>query len=852
MDLIPNSQWEIVRNRADAPGAGASEFAPLRDGDGSTDVEFDRASSFRPSSCYIRCEARVGRIEIDQKSRDSEDGWALYDDDSNSDLLLTFGGNAPNDENFLAHYALDVAPANRGHVLRLASYDSGAVNAAPPSPSVTLAEIRLYACDAPRAAPAPDLAEYGSTEAEYGLHFQFFAADTEPGVAYKLVGRPLGGDAEGAFEVARWTDNAGPQGYNRYFGLAKTNQEQQFEFYVVASNDCGESTSPTTAVTVPVGTGANPYVPTGPGAPDPFICAPSVTFETPDAGAQLARFARVRVAVSDPNEETDPCSKNYDRPCNHEADGAALRLWLGDFEIIAQWKLENGTPLNGVYATWIDTRDLANGAKTLKVSARGVGCCRAEATRSVTLANSLFANVFYRDIRRSARADLVIGRAHIGIEVRALEENLARRYWVQHGARSGTELDGPYKHEDWHKHQPVLLEQGEKQNAQGARIARQQYNAPIVLPLPHKPEMRVRQKWTAQFYLAAFDTGSSAVAKIREIEPGRHLVWTSGAARAWVYDGETLGPLFVGADNDAGDAIDGALLDDKLFVVRPSSDDNPRGELFAYDTDAGQVAMLYTVRGETRAPRFVERVGARVLALYVDAEQAPATRCYDLSFGAPRLAWQLAAPVTFCAPVAGGLAVAIEGALWTSADGLAAPALSFEFPAPVRAVSVDWVGLENGQVWKRAAAPAVVLQRAGAVTGVATWSAGTTGEVAGQETARGVVGGASSWLSGERGNGTWYDEVELTLPLDLSSKTVDAVSALELFAVDLPPIQGDTDAAPAPQRDERLLIGTRQSGLFFVYQRSALSERDGAIATSHDTAPRVFPFPMLPAISKVI
>lgn len=568
----------------------------------------------------------------------------------------------------------------------------------------------------------------------------------------------------------------------------------------------------------------------------------TITWMAPAADATISRPTWLRFSLADVGEIVDDCgnaSLPLDACASLDVDDAQIELYLDDYLLpVVQLKRNNGSPRNGVYAFAFSPLDHSSGEKTLRVRARGSDCCFAAATLLVSVENSLHGNVFYRDVYRfDAPAGQVIGRAQVSVEVWPPVENTARNFWVQHAVRSGTELDGPYQHDDWIKHQPIVLTPGEKQTAQGTRIARQQWGVPVPFNLPHKPQIRLREKYTKQWVIATFDTDTAQVIKLREVEPGKHLVWATNPAKAFVYDGQ-LKPVFVGADNEAGDATDAALLGDKLFVVRP-------GELFAYDTDAGQTAMVYTVRGETRAPRFVERVGTRALAIYVDAAQAPATRCYDLTFATPRLVWELADAATFCAPVGTGLAVGCGAELWVSTDGIAAPSLAHTFGAAITAASSAFVGLANGEVWKRANWTRE-LTRPGAIGGVATWSGGTTGEAAGEWPPRGIVGGAGDWLSGQKQNGAWFDEVELTLPLDLAGKAVGGVSALELFALELPPLSGEGDAEAAKQRDERLLVGTL-GGVLFVYQRSALSEKQGAIATSQTTIERVLPFPMRPA-----
>ncbi|BCM88865.1 hypothetical protein IAD21_00707 [Abditibacteriota bacterium] len=609
-------------------------------------------------------------------------------------------------------------------------------------------------------------------------------------------------------------------------------------------------------------------------------CSPSIAIQIPAASASLRNFARVRVQLSDPNEQTNPCHHNYSRLCNHEPDGPALQLSLGEYTIPLIWKHISGTPLNGVWETLLNTRDFSNGAHELRLSTRGVGCCRVYSAVSVSLANTLQGNIFYRDTQAQASAGFVIPDAMIGVETRALEENTSRRYWEQWGMRSGLSLDGAYNHDDWPKHQPVLPILGAQWAAQGSRFERHNYSAHVTLRLPLSRHIRFRRKWTPQFYLSAFDLHAQTVAKIRPIASGRHYLFTTNPAKVWIYDGTqatlyanfSVEPtvddheLSTGENENDFDSIDrsgsniyapnatdcavysGEATGDKVYVVVPPSEELPGGEVFAFDHDSQEVALEYGIRRENRVPRFIEVVGNRVICLYVHdpAVSLPIasrrTRAYDLTFATPTLLWQLPDTATFCSVDEATLFVACNSKLY-STDGKTAPALVHDFGEAITTATKTFVGLANGQLWKKINTSWVLVHtRPGALGGAANWNAGTIGETQ-TEDARGIVAGEGAWLVGERDDGTWYDERELRIPLDLTGKTVTRVSALDHFSVTVAPPTATDDAVQLPQRDERLLIGTADSGLLFVYQRSALSEKDGALPVSHDTTPRLFPFP---------
>lgn len=446
--------------------------------------------------------------------------------------------------------------------------------------------------------------------------------------------------------------------------------------------------------------------------------------------------------------------------------------------------------------------------------------------------------IYADDIRwNDAEPGMEIYGAALGFEVRPLCDNPACLYWVQIGVRTGTALDGDYSDAAWLSHQLVTLRRGAGWPASGTRIARHQRRGTVILDAPG-PVLRMRQMWTPVYEMWTLATGSGSVAKIRETEPGKALVFGTGPAKAFTYAGAandlpragvlTALPSLEAAG--AGDAIDAALLGDKLFVIRP-------GELFFIDLDSGEASMNYAPRGETRAPLFVETLGDKVLGVFVDAAlPSERTRCYDLTYAAPKLLWSLDDAVTLTNVSSDGqLLIAAGTEYFTSTGGTAAPVLAKDFASTISALAGGLAGLINGEIWKRTGTVWTLKTQIGAPVGaLANWFGD-------QDALHGLAGAASGAnpqrLSGELAHGGWAQDRSLVVPPDLLPATVSGVTALGRTSIQL---EAGSETQ-SPRLDERMLIGTGSSGLLFVYRLSNLSEKDGAFKACYNALPRLTP-----------
>ena len=583
----------------------------------------------------------------------------------------------------------------------------------------------------------------------------------------------------------------------------------------------------------------------------------------PAADEVLGPDTILRFKLTDTGETLNECELPQLPPgacASLDVNDAQISLALSGFALDIAVQLVDGTPRNGTYEALLDARDYSGGARDLIVRARGSDCCFASASRAVALTNTLQGGVFCREWQLDwpTQGEL-IAQVSLGFENRALEENPLRRYWVQTGTRSGTELDAApargYLDEDWEQHYPVVWRGGRAMTAQGQRIERRNYSATATL-VPPSAHARAREKWTPEYAIAAWQTGCAQVVKIRELEAGKHLVFGTAPAKAFFYENDVLSLQsdLGAAVFDAADAFDACAVADKIYIATPD-------DVFAVDLDAGQLPINSGIRRAPGACRFLEAVGGQPLAFYVNDEiGVDSTHVYNLDFPSPLPLWTLPEAATATWEDAGTLMVACGVKLYV-AQGVAAPVLAHEFDSPVTSVARHderlIVGLQSGAVWSGAGANwSQVLQLEGAALGAAIWSGGTVGEV-NEAPARAIVGGAGAWLSGERENGGWFDERELIVPLDLLPVEVESVRALGAFSVETEAAKTEAGVpVQAAQRDERILAGTQgrdgeNEGLFFVYQRSVLDSDKGAILASRDAVQRIVVSAIVPDTAEV-
>jgi hypothetical protein len=547
------------------------------------------------------------------------------------------------------------------------------------------------------------------------------------------------------------------------------------------------------------------------------------------AGEQLLRFSLADAGapgVLTPDIEVSINGKPYNVAPTIETPNACIA--------------DNIEAFNTIYVLPFDTRDWNNGAKSIRVEAKGTDGCRAKADRAVTFNNTLKTQIFFRDFLASAAmTGHVIGSASIGVELRAraagltlLEANARRRYFMETGTRNGTALDDDFTDEAWNAHSPVVWTRGAGWDEEGTRLARLQLFARVFYASPLSAHVRTREKWTPEFDLSLWETAGLPVVKVRSIATGKHLVFVRNNVDAKVFRYTEDGLAEIVLSPTCPDARDAIESGGKIYIVRAT------GAVRCYDADSGEATFRdVSPAGETRVAKFIEVVGGKVLLLCTDVNS---TRCYDLSFAAPKLLWTLAAVATFAVSNDGKLWLAAGAALYGSDAGTAAPTLVKAFASNVVSFWRPDCGLADGTVMRHDGVGAggngwSQVADIGAFAHVARWTGGIPGESI-EDDARGVAGGLDTWLTGEMQNGSWLDERELMVPAEVEAE-VTKTTALDVFSVET----GAASETQPAQRDERLLIGT-DAGLF-VYTRSVITEAQGAVRLSHDTLQRITPYP---------
>jgi hypothetical protein len=554
----------------------------------------------------------------------------------------------------------------------------------------------------------------------------------------------------------------------------------------------------------------------------------------PDDDAVLSGKVTLRFSLDDTGETENDCGDPVVAgACNSETP--EISLWLDGIELDDAPALAEGTPRHGEYSLLLDTRDFANGARVLKVLARGTDCCFQKAERTVTLQNTLRLGVLYAQVNYefAPPAGMEYSQAELSLQNEALNINPSRRYWTRHSVATATpavdfldtEVLPDDKADAFDELQQVTLRRAQP----GTTPERTQYfDTPLLAPAG--ASVHWVQQWIPEQSLTFHTTGCERIEKFREIESGKTLVFArsedGSAAKVFSYE---LGVLTLLADlgtHGAADATDAALLEDKVFVVAG-------GEIFAVDLDSGQATLNLAPRGETRAPRFVEKVGDTIIAIFVDENlEAERTRAYDLTFAAPRLLWLLDDAATRVFPSENSLIVACGAEYFSTAAIATAPTLKHTFDADVVAMDATAdeprVKLQSGAVWRKGEANWIEEVAAGdAGSGaVAAWEG--AGDVI-----LGVAGGESPQLIEELSSGQWIDGRTIA-PGAGMAETIESIAALARYEKIVTPASG-TPGQPGyvpAKKEVALLIGTAPDGVLAVLELSDWSEERGALKAS--------------------
>lgn len=567
----------------------------------------------------------------------------------------------------------------------------------------------------------------------------------------------------------------------------------------------------------------------------------TITWLEPAAGVTLANKALLWFQLADAGEPRPADCPPFAGSGGCWDSAADVQLFVDGLPALVTITRESGTERNGIYRAVLDTRDYANGARALRAVATGTDCCPAKAERAVTLNNSLRRGTLYLQQQWLEAPPLgqQWNKAGISLENAPLYAAARRRYWV----RSALTTDAA-KLVDWAAENLTAqakadafdaLQQVTMQRKQSSATPERTQYAAVPDLAPGGVAIYWVQQWNPAEVLSAWEPGCERIESIIEEIPGAYLVFArnsdDSAAKLFRFTinastGAFALTLLVDfADHAAPDVSNIARLADKVFAVRP-------GELFAVDLDSGQATINLAPRGETRAPLLVCNAGGKALALFVDANLSEArTRCYDLTFAAPRLLWSLDEAATRVAWLNNTLVVAAGAQLFSAPNNNEAPMLVHTFSAPITSLDAcddySLIGLQNGEVWKLTGGDWALLTTLPAAVNAASAWEGSGDEwlaVAGAETAQ---------LHEELSGGAWTD-ARAILPPDGMNSQVSAITALARFEKITQAAQG-TPGEPefVPEKKiAALLIGSAPDGLLLALELSEWNAARGALLAS--------------------
>jgi hypothetical protein len=590
------------------------------------------------------------------------------------------------------------------------------------------------------------------------------------------------------------------------------------------------------------------------------VSTPSGTAQAP--GATISNRVALQVNIADAASGA----------CAIEGEDVELLATLDGKPITLVWtRASSARRDGGIYVADWDTRDFASGLRTLAVAARSADCCWQEVHAAFTLSNTQREGTQYSLLQwgLSPLGGGVYTTAAIALQQHPLSANLSRRYWISSVLSPLTLLDlvesdvtPEAKAKLFAAQQLVRLQPGQAHELVTDPLrGGQEWHAVALLDAVVSESAAVKWDlvtWALQFTPAQrwthYETGCEVVGKIRPMAEGKYFVFASSPfsednARVFLFDGSGLHLVRdLGADL-AGDAEDVALLDDKLWVIRPEGDG---WEIFVIDLDSGQATLNIAPRGELRSPRYVELIDDVILGIFVD-ETLPLLQCsrgYDMTFGAPRLVWSLDEAVHGAWGDGAGLAMWSGSKYFRLRDGV--PVLARTFDHPITGAWFDEesdegelsgfvrerVFLVDGSVWQRVASTWTQVLAANPQTlwAGASWRGG-------RDRQHGVAGGETAQLVEELADGSWMDARQVP-GLASEGLAVSNVASMMRFFQVIEEAQGD-DGLPGAQTpaivDERLLVGTGADGLLCVLQLNDLSSQ-GALLASKISHPSLDPY----------
>lgn len=492
--------------------------------------------------------------------------------------------------------------------------------------------------------------------------------------------------------------------------------------------------------------------------------------------------------------------------------------------------------------------------------------------------------VKYRELEYELDADEYTGyEIHkllaMAVEARSGCTNEACHYNVQLGVIGSDANDGDFSEAAWAKFKIVLPSQGAHFGPPTIATYREQKFQSVIIPNPSL-KVRLRLRFSPIYELWPLETDSEAVVKLRPLgTDGALMVWTSNPAKMFIYnppDGRPEVADLFGADRagmltlvfdgsnillDAADATDAALLENKAYVVTAD------GALMVVDRDSGDEALTVKPRREeieqsnsesNRIAKFAEAVNLKPLVIWEDsALSTKATRLYDYSFPAPKLAWESDLKFGITQVAEGALYLGTSTKLYSSEGGTAAPVLERNFSSIVTSIArfgdSIYVGLNSGAIWKRSTPSGAGGEGGGTpewtivknlgyrIAALGIWQGGAATE-------RGILGfdsdhGAnyeSNRIWSEGSNGSWVRDRRLPVPDGL---TVDGIVSMQrsIGPARNSGAPNDPNHQTNTQVSDSMVIGTTGDGLLYVYTRSHLDSRYGAFEACSVGVPRLMP-----------
>lgn len=506
-------------------------------------------------------------------------------------------------------------------------------------------------------------------------------------------------------------------------------------------------------------------------------------------------------------------------------------------------RLPGGTNKNGQWRLLFDTTEWLVGEVPIRGLALGSDGLFAFDEVVVNVENTPSTGIDVADWGPLVSGDaLVFDKVHVSAEVPVLSDRPRRQWWATVGLRAWLRgesdplptrpTDAEEVEEQRLKHQAVTMGAGPVAESNSQRPERRLFRAtPRLLKGAHYVVARVvltrREIATAQ-KLAP----SSKLYKAREAGD-KTLIYGLDSASVWEFDGDLAVIKWNGEEASRADAVDFALLDDKVLVVMPDN------KLWLLDTDANDLPariILARIDGteEDRPIKFIEAVGGAFWVWCVDPNKVDATKTvvYKITGNQFKKLFEMQGAVSGVdvSNSLGIVGMSVGSQLWRSNTG-AAPVLAREFPSPISAFSGSLVGLQNGEVWNFLEdyfLEGTILS--GPVGAVGTW-------MDGGETARAVAIGEGDLQMWERGfnNSPGFGPARVLSNPTQTPDTVENVRAFRRFVqtVEIPEEEQTGAPGEATTRDiDKLLALTEDDGLLIVLYTSSLSESTGSFLCS--------------------